>query len=111
MEEFFDPFTIERDHGLLDFLHDYQRVFRFGATALTICTLLTLLGLLLGRRRERISLMLLGIGSLAMIVLPTVSVNYSGRYTVPPAGLLAAAGAIAAMATWRRLRPLFGSAA
>lgn len=111
MEEFFDPFATDRDRGLLAFLHDYQRVFRFGATALTICTLLTLLGLLLGRRRERIALLLLGVGSVAMIVLPTVSVNYSGRYTVPPAGLLAAAAAIAAMATWRRLRPLFGSAA
>ena len=105
MEEFFDPFKIYRDDGLLAFLHDYQRVFRFGGTALTIVTLLTLLGLCLGRRRERIALMLLGVGSLAMILVPTFSVNYSGRYTVPPAGLLAAAGAIGAMAIWKRLRP------
>jgi 4-amino-4-deoxy-L-arabinose transferase-like glycosyltransferase len=105
MEEFFDPFSIERDAGLLGFLHDYQRVFRFGGTALTIATLLTLLGLCLGRRRERIALMLLGVGSVAMILIPTFSVNYSGRYTVPPAGLLAAAAAIAAMAIWRRFRP------
>jgi 4-amino-4-deoxy-L-arabinose transferase-like glycosyltransferase len=111
MEEFFDPIEVERDHGLLDALHDYQRVFRFGATALTICSLLTLLGLCLGRRRERIALMLLGIGGLAMILLPTVSVNYSGRYTVPPAGPLAAAGAIAAIVAWRRLRSRSGLAA
>jgi hypothetical protein len=105
MEEFFDPIAIERDPGLLGFLHDYQRVFRFGATMLTIATLLTLLGLCLGRRRERIALMLLGVGGLAMIVLPTYSVSYSGRYTVPPAGLLVAAGAIAVIAIWNRLRP------
>jgi hypothetical protein len=105
MEEFFDPFTIQRDGGLLGFLHDYQRVFRFGGTALTIATLLTLLGLCLGWRRERIALMLLGVGSLAMILIPTFSVNYSGRYTVPSAGLLAAAAAIAVMAAWKRFRP------
>ncbi len=86
MEEFFDPFTIERRDRLLQHLHDYQRVFRFGATALTIATILTLLGLFLGRRRERIALMLLGVGSVAMIVIPTYSVNYSGRYTVPRRG-------------------------
>jgi hypothetical protein len=109
MEEFFDPFTIERDAGLLSFLHDYQRVFRFGATMLTIATLLTLLGLCLGRRRDRVALMLLGVGSLAMIVVPTYSVNYSGRYTVPSAGPLAAAGAIAVIAIWKRLRPALSS--
>ncbi len=86
MEEFFDPFTIERRDRLLQHLHDYQRVFRFGATALTIATILTLLGLFLGRRRERIALMLLGIGGLAMILPPTFSANYVGRYTVPRRG-------------------------
>ena len=105
MEWFFDPFTVRRDDGLLGFLHDYQRVFRFGATALTIATILTLLGLCLGRRRERIALMLLGVGSLAMILIPTFSVTYSGRYTVPMAGLLAASAAIAAIAIWKRFLP------
>lgn len=105
MEEFFEPFTVERRDGLLGFLHDYQRVFRFGATALAISALLTILGLCVGGRRERIALMLLGVGSLAMLLIPISSANYIGRYTVPMAGPLAAAAAIAAMAVWNRFRP------
>jgi hypothetical protein len=42
-------------------------------------------------------------------VVPTYSVNYSGRYTVPSAGPLAAAGAIAVIAIWKRLRPALSS--
>ena len=49
--------------------------------------------------------MLLGVGSLAMILIPTFSVTYSGRYTVPMAGLLAASAAIAAIAIWKRFLP------
>ena len=51
METFFDDFEVDKDAPGIELLHDYQRVFRFGATALTIATLLTLLGLLVGARR------------------------------------------------------------
>lgn len=99
MEVFFDRFSVTRSHGPLQFLHDYQRTFRFGATLLTISTVLILLGLLLGPRRSRVAVLVLGVGGLAMIVLPTFSIVYIGRYTVPPAGPILAGGAIGAMST------------
>ena len=104
MEEFFDPFRIERDMGTLDVLTDYQRVFRLGATLLSICTILIALGLLLGSRRQRLSVLVLGIGGLAMFVLPTFGAIYAGRYTVPMAGLIVAAAAVGAMSLWEWIR-------
>ena len=61
MQEFFNPFRTTKDASGLDFLHGYQRVFRFGATLLTLTTLLTLVGLLVGPRRSRIGVLLLGL--------------------------------------------------
>jgi Dolichyl-phosphate-mannose-protein mannosyltransferase len=98
MEEFFDPFRIDRDMGTLDLLTDYQRVFRLGGFLLGVCTILIALGLLLGNRRQRLSVLVLGVGGLAMFVLPTFGAIYAGRYTVPMAGLIVAAAAIGAMA-------------
>ncbi|HST42611.1 MAG TPA: hypothetical protein VLK58_24030 [Conexibacter sp.] len=109
MEEFFDPFSVDRDPGALGFLHDYQRTFRFGATLLTISTALILLGLLVGPRRNRIAVLVLGVGGLAMILLPTFSIIYIGRYTVPPASLIAAGGAIGAMSLIDVARRRLGS--
>jgi 4-amino-4-deoxy-L-arabinose transferase-like glycosyltransferase len=97
MEEFFSRFTVTRSDGALRFLHDYQRTFRFGATLLTISTVLVFLGLLTGTRRRRVAVLVLGVGGLAMVVLPTFSIIYIARYTVPPAGVIAAGGAIGAM--------------
>lgn len=115
MEEFFDPFRIDREMGTLDVLTDYQRVFRLGATLLSICTILIAIGLLLGNRRQRLSVLVLGVGGLAMFVLPTFGAIYAGRYTVPMAGLIVAAAAIGAMAAWewgrRLLRERTGSPA
>lgn len=104
---FFDDFSVSRDAGILGFLHDYQRVFRFGATALTLATLLILAGLFVGPRRNRIAVLVLGGGGLAMFLVPTLSIIYIARYTVPSAGLIAAGAAVAAMslirAPWKRL--------
>jgi hypothetical protein len=94
MESFFSPFSVHVNHGLVDSFYDYQRVFRFGATLLVIATLLILLGLFVGPRRNRIAVVVLGISGLAIIVLPIFSSEYIGRYMVPPAGLLAAAAAV-----------------
>lgn len=104
METFFSPFSVHRRYRVLNFFYDYQRIVRFGGTLLTIATLLILIGLFVGPRRSRIAVLVLGIGGLAIIVLPPFSANYIGRYMVPPAGPLAAAAVISAMsiALWLR---------
>jgi Dolichyl-phosphate-mannose-protein mannosyltransferase len=101
MEGFFDPFNTTKDRSGLRFLHDYQRVFRFGATLLTITTLLTLLGLLVGPRRARIGVLLFGVGGISLLAAPTLTVYYTGRYSVPVAPLMAASAAIAVWALCR----------
>lgn len=102
---FFNDFAVDRDPEALDFLHSYQRVARFGATALTVAAVLILAGLLVGSRRRRIAVLVLGVGGLATILVPTVSVIYIARYTVPPAPLIAAAATVAMssllQAIWR----------
>jgi uncharacterized membrane protein len=70
---------------------------------LTISTILILIGLFVGTRRRRIAVFVLGIGGLAMLVLPVFSANYIGRYMVPPASLYAAAGVIAAWSIVARI--------
>jgi hypothetical protein len=109
MEMLFEPFTAEFNTQVLAQLRSYQHVFRFGATLLTVSTLLILLGLVIGPRRNRIAVLVLGGGGLAMFVLPTLSIAYVARYTVPVAGLMTAGAAVAVMsiacsvrAVWRR---------
>jgi 4-amino-4-deoxy-L-arabinose transferase-like glycosyltransferase len=101
MQVFYHRFHTTKDSDGLTFLHGYQRIFRFGATALTICTLLSLLGLLMGPRRGRVGVLLFGIGGLSLLAAPTLSVYYTGRYTVPVAPLIAAGAAITVWALWR----------
>ncbi|MGH2953363.1 MAG: glycosyltransferase family 39 protein [Solirubrobacterales bacterium] len=96
METFFDDFSVSKNRAGLELLRDVQRVLRFGATGLVITTALTLLGLLIGARRERVGVLLFGVGGLALLAAPTLSGVYVGRYMVPLAGLLAAGAAIAA---------------
>lgn len=110
MQEFFDPFTVDRDSGGLRFLHDYQRTFRVGATLLTIATVLILLGLLVGPRRNRIAVLVLGVGGLAMLILPTFSIIYVARYSVPPAALIVSGGAVGAMSLIELVRRRLSSA-
>ncbi len=103
MEQFFDPFRVHRDHAAVEVLHDYQRVFRFGAVALLISTILILVGLLVGPRRSRLTVLVLGVGGLAMFILPTFGAIYSGRYSVPMAGLVASAGIVGLLSAWNWL--------
>jgi hypothetical protein len=49
---------------------------RLGATALSITTVLVLLGLAVGTRRSRVGVLLLGIGGLALIIAPPLTANY-----------------------------------
>lgn len=101
MRVFFNPFRTTKDSGGLSFMHDYQRIFRFGATLLTLTTLLTLLGLVVGPRRSRIGVLLFGVGGLSLLAAPTLTVYYTGRYAVPIAPLMAAGAAIAVHALWQ----------
>jgi 4-amino-4-deoxy-L-arabinose transferase-like glycosyltransferase len=101
LENFFDEFEIDIVPSALETLRDYQRVFRFGATALSVSTILALIGLFVGPRRSRIGIFLLAAGSVALLVSPAIAGIYVGRYTVPLAGPIAAAAAIAAVQLWR----------
>jgi hypothetical protein len=92
--KFFDRFTPQRNETLMGFMHDYQRVFGFGAALLSVCTALTLLGLCVGSRRERAGVLLFGVGGLAQLTGATIGALYMGRYMVPVAGLAAAGAAI-----------------
>ncbi len=105
LETFYNGFTVHQHRPALEFLRGWQRVVRFGATALSIATILTLLGLAVGTRRSRVGVLLFGIGGLVLILAPALTANYYGRYTVPMAGPLMAAAAIAIVGLWRRYGP------
>ena len=103
LESYYDPFTVHPRRDGLEFLRGWQRVGRFGATALTLATLLTLVGLAIGTRRSRAGVVLFGLGGLALIITAALGGTYAGRYTVPMAGPLMAAAAIALLEMKRRL--------
>jgi Dolichyl-phosphate-mannose-protein mannosyltransferase len=104
LQEFYDRFTVHTYQPGLDFLRAWQRVVRFGPLAMSIATLLTVVGLAVGSRRSRIGVLLFGVGGLALIVAPALTANYAGRYLVPLAGSMGAASAIAIVELGRRLR-------
>jgi 4-amino-4-deoxy-L-arabinose transferase-like glycosyltransferase len=95
----FDP---QRFEAGLDLLRSVQQLTRFGGTALSIATVLVLLGLIVGDRRSRLGVAMFGIGGLALLVAPILTGAYVGRYTVPMAAPMMAAAAIALVALWRR---------
>jgi hypothetical protein len=109
LEAFYDDFTVDPYEPGLELLHDWQRLGRFGGTLLSITTLLTLLGLVLGTRRSRVGVLLFGVGGLALIVAPALTGVYVGRYTVPMAGPLVTAAAITLTELWRRVASRRGS--
>lgn len=100
LETFFDGIEIAMEPAALQDLHQYQRVFRFGATALSLCTLLAILGLLIGRRRIRVGILLFAASGIALLVSPAIAGIYVGRYTVPIAGPMAAAAALTVAQLW-----------
>jgi 4-amino-4-deoxy-L-arabinose transferase-like glycosyltransferase len=97
---FFDRFKVDASPGSVDFLQSYEHPFRFGATLLTLCSLLTLLGLLVGDRRLRTGVFLFGVGALAMLALSMFGAWYVGRYTVPVAAPVAAGASLALYSLW-----------
>jgi hypothetical protein len=101
METFFDKFHLHRRPRGLQALHDYQRVFRFGGTLLSLAALLTVLGLCIGPRRARAGVLMFGVGGIAMLVPASLLGTYVGRYTVPIAGPMAASAAIVGWTLWQ----------
>jgi hypothetical protein len=101
LERYYDKFAVHSRHWGLQFLYDWQRVVRFGATALFITTLLAILGLFIGPRRSRVAVFLFGIGGIALIVPSALTATYSGRYTIPLDGPMMAAAAISLTAVYR----------
>jgi Dolichyl-phosphate-mannose-protein mannosyltransferase len=104
LEAYYNDFNSHEYRPGLEFLRGWQHITRFGATALSITTALTLLGLAIGTRRSRVSVLLFGVGGLSLIVAPAMTANYYGRYTVPMAGPLMAAAAITMVALLRWFR-------
>ncbi|HEY1236948.1 MAG TPA: phospholipid carrier-dependent glycosyltransferase [Solirubrobacterales bacterium] len=106
---FYNDFHAHQRHAGLRFLRGWQQVVRFGATALSIATILTLLGLGIGTRRTRLGVLLFGVGGLTLLIAPALTANFWARYTVPLAGPLVAASAMAIVGIirarpWRRAR-------
>ena len=104
LQTFYDDFTVHRYEPGLEFLRGWQRIVRFGPVALSIATVLTLIGLGIGSRRSRVGVLLFGVGGLALIFAPALTASYVGRYTVPAAGPMMAASAITIVELWRRRR-------
>ena len=104
MRRFFGPFVPRRNPALIAVMGDYEQLFGFGATLLTVCTLLTLFGLFVGSRRNRVGVLLFGVCGLAQLICPTAVVLYMGRYVIPVAGLIAAGAAISASSLLDSLR-------
>ena len=102
LEQFFAPFRMHRFHDGLQVLRGWQVAIRFGATLLSITTILTLLGLMIGDFRSRLAVFLFGCGGLSLLIAPVLTGTYSGRYTVPMAGPLMAAAGIAVRELWLR---------
>ncbi len=103
LETFYAPFEVHTRRDGLEVLHDLQNGIRFGGTALSITTLLTLLGLFIGTRRSRVGVLLFGVGGLSMILAPVLTGAYVGRYTVPLGGAMAAAAAVTLTELWRAM--------
>jgi 4-amino-4-deoxy-L-arabinose transferase-like glycosyltransferase len=104
LERFFNPYNVHRSTSVASFLHTYQRVFRFGATMLSIASLLTVIGLFIGSPRHRLGVLLFGGGGLAMLIAPVVSSFYFARYMAPLAAPMFSAAAITLLSLYRLQR-------
>lgn len=100
MREFFNRFSPDVDPPGIEVLNIEQRLLRFGATALVLSTILVAIGLLAGSRANRLAVLVFGGGGLAILVGSSLSVYYVARYSVPIAGPMVAAAAIALYSLW-----------
>jgi hypothetical protein len=106
LESYFAPFAMHRLPWGLRILRRWQLVVRFGASALAVTTVLSLIGLAIGGFRTRLMVFLFGCGGLSLLIAPVLTGTYAGRYTVPMAGPLGAAAAITLNEIWSRRRQI-----
>ena len=66
LERYYNDFTPSSYAPGRKFLRAWQHVTRFGATLLSVTTVLILIGLLIGTRRSRLGVLLFGVGGLAL---------------------------------------------
>ena len=102
LEGYYNGFGVHMSREGLELLRIWQTVARFGATALSITTILVLLGLAIGDRRSRLGVLLFGVGGLSLLLASALTANFWARYTVPMAGPLMAAAAITIVSLWSR---------
>ncbi|MFL5781658.1 MAG: hypothetical protein ACJ760_10130 [Thermoleophilaceae bacterium] len=84
-------------------LGDWQLAMSIEGPIMLVLLLLIPVGLVAGRGRERLGVLLAGSLSFAMLAVPVATLNYDGRFGVPAHGPLAVAAAAAAFAAARRL--------
>ena len=102
---FYDDFSVHTDQTGLRFLRGWQRVVQVQrGRPLDHHPARPARARAVGTRRSRIGVLLFGIGGLSLILAPALTANFWGRYTVPMAGPLTAAAAIAIVALWRARR-------
>lgn len=85
-------------------LETYQRIFRINGLILLALIALTAVGVVRGAGYARAASLLCGASAVVLLVLPPAVSSYDGRYTVPPALLLAGSAALAASALGARRR-------
>jgi hypothetical protein len=73
----------------------YQQLFRVDRLWLLVFLILTVVGIWVLRGPTRLGVALFGATSVALYVLPTMTVSYDFRYGIPPGVLLAISGVIA----------------
>lgn len=95
---------VRHRESLFGFLKDYEGVTAVEGVPMGVLLLLTLSAPLVLRGRERRGALLLGGAALAILVVPVATINYDGRLAVPAYGPLAAAAALGALGTARRVR-------
>ena len=86
-------------------LGDWQLATSIEGPVMLVLLLLIPVGLVTGRGRERLAVLLLGGLSVILLLIPVATLNYDGRFGVPVHGPLAAAAAIGALGVLRRGAP------
>jgi hypothetical protein len=84
-------------------LGDWQLATSIEGPVMLVLLLLIPVGLVACRGRERLAVLLVGVLSVTLLLIPVATLNYDGRFGVPVHGPLAAAAAIAALGVARRL--------
>jgi hypothetical protein len=86
-------------------LGDWQLATSIEGPIMLVLLLLLPVGLVAGRGRERLGVLMIGGFSVALLLIPVATLNYDGRFGVPVHGPVAAAAAIGALGAARGVAP------